>query len=172
VSDAAIVKRAKRDDWSRDLRAKIQAKADAKVSAALVSAEVSEKAALTEKVVVEVEAQVQSRIRLAHRADIGRGRTLVMNLLGELETVTGARELFEQLGELMANPDDKGAADKLNEAYHKVIGLSGRIKGAKELAEALRTLVTLERQAYGIGEDSNGGGDYERMLEEVHRAVA
>ena len=32
VSDAAIIKRAKRDGWSRDLRAKIQAKAEAKVS--------------------------------------------------------------------------------------------------------------------------------------------
>ena len=38
VSDAAIIKRAKRDNWSRDLKAKIQARADAKVSASLVRA--------------------------------------------------------------------------------------------------------------------------------------
>ena len=56
VSDAAIIKRAKRDGWARDLAAKIKAKAVAKVSAAAVSAEVSANQVVREQEVVEANA--------------------------------------------------------------------------------------------------------------------
>ena len=150
VSDAAIIKRARTHGWSRNLKAKIQAAADAKVSAATVSAEVSEKKALTERARVEVEAEVQSRIRLAHRKDITRMRALVLRLLSECEAESADPGLFAQIGELLRSPDEKGA-DRLNEAYQKAISLPTRIKGVKDLADTLRVLVALEREAYGIG---------------------
>lgn len=157
VSHTAINKRAKAKSWDRDLKAKIQAKADALVSKAEVSKQVSMETEATERVVVEANAKVIADIRIAHRTDIGRYRNLANKLLDELEELTDNRQLFEQLGELLANPDDNGT-DKLNDLYHKVIDLPSRTKTMKELGETLKNLITLERQAYGLGNDEQGGG--------------
>lgn len=149
ITHGAINKRAKRDGWERDLKAKIQAKADALVSKRTVSTEVSTKQADTEREIIEVNAEVIANIRMAHRGDICRSRRLTNKLLDELEGLTDNRELFEELGELMRDPDDNGF-DKRNDLYGKVISLPGRTKTMKELAETLKTLVALERQAYDL----------------------
>ena len=151
VSDAGILKRVKRDGWTRDLKAKIQAKADAKVSASLVSGEVSARTKLAESQVIEAEATTQATIRLTQRADIARSRRLAMSLLSELEATTGNIELFEELVVFLRDEDEKGQ-DKRNDLYNKVISMSGRVSNMKSLADTLKTLVTLEREAYGITE--------------------
>lgn len=153
VSDAAIIKRAKRDDWPRDLKAKIKAKADAKVSAAQVSKEVSEKTRLTEAIVVEANAMASARIQLTQRADVGRSRLLVMRLLAELEHHTEDGDVFQQLQELVSGESEDEPTDrsrKLHEAYQRAMSLSSRTKTMKDLADALKTLVMLERLVYGI----------------------
>ena len=165
VSDAAIVKRAKRDGWTRDLRAKIHARAEAKVSAAVVSAEVSAQTRLNERETIEKVSDEIVSVRLAHRNDIRRSRALTNKLLDELECLTDNRELFEQLGELMHSPDDKGM-DKLNDLYRKVVELPNRTKVMKELAETLRVLVALERQAYNLDEQQHEE-PYEERLRRV-----
>lgn len=155
VSDAGILKRVKRDGWTRDLKAKIQAKADAKVSASLVSGEVSAQTRLAEAQVIEAEADTQASIRISHRKDIGRSRRLLLALLEELEVATGNIELFQELGDFLRSDDDKGA-DKRNDVYQRVISSVGRIDSMKKLSDTLKTLVGLEREAYGIataGED-------------------
>lgn len=151
VSDAAIVKRAKRDGWSRDLRAKIQAKADAKVSEALVSARVSAQTKSRERDVIEANASVIADALLLQREDVRRGRTLVMSLFEELEHETAHRDLYQQLGELMQSGDD-ASADKLNDIYRKVISLPQRIDGVRKLSESLRIQIELERKVLNIDE--------------------
>src|SRR5438067_393783 len=145
ISHTAINKRAKKDGWERDLKAKIQAKADALVSKREVSAQVSKEQAETEKVIVEANAEVIANIRLSHRRDISRSRSLVIDLLAELEHETGKIDLFEELGDLLRNEDDKGR-DKLNDLYKKVISSAGRVSSMKALAETMKTLIGLERE--------------------------
>ncbi|VVM37667.1 hypothetical protein PS631_00116 [Pseudomonas fluorescens] len=164
VSHTAINKRAKRDGWDRDLKAKIKAKADALVSKREVSTEVSSKQAETEREIIELNAEVIANIRMAHRGDISRSRRLTNKLLDELEGLTDNRHLFEELGELMRNPDDNGQ-DKRNDLYNKIIDLPGRTKTMKELAETLKTLVALERQAYDL--DVKQGGSEEETLSKL-----
>lgn len=164
VSHTAINKRAKRDGWDRDLKAKIKAKADALVSRREVSTEVSSKQAETEREIIELNAEVIANIRMAHRGDISRSRRLTNKLLDELEGLTDNRHLFEELGELMRNPDDNGQ-DKRNDLYNKIIDLPGRTKTMKELAETLKTLVALERQAYDL--DVKQGGNEEDTLSKL-----
>lgn len=164
VSHTAINKRAKRDGWDRDLKAKIKAKADALVSKREVSTEVSSKQAETEREIIELNAEVIANIRMAHRGDISRSRRLTNKLLDELEGLTDNRGLFEELGELMRNPDDNGQ-DKRNDLYNKIIDLPGRTKTMKELAETLKTLVALERQAYDL--DVKQGGSDEDTLSKL-----
>ena len=80
----------------------------------------------------------------------------------ELESITDNRDLFEQLGELMREPDDNGQ-DKRNDLYHKVIELQGRVKMTKELSETLKTLMGMECQAFGLT-DQVGEESYEDRL--------
>lgn len=155
VSHTAINKRSKTEGWDRDLNAKIKAKADSLVSKREVSTKVSTETLATERGIVEANAEVIADIRMAHRTDIGRSRRLANKLLDELENLTDNRDLFEELGELMRDPDDKGF-DRRNELYGKVISLSGRTKTMKELGETLKTLVALERQAYDLDTKSAG----------------
>lgn len=155
VSHTAINKRAKAGDWSRDLKAKVKAKADALVSRATVSAEVSTKQVASEAKTVEVEATVQARIRLTHRADIGRSRRLAMTLLEELEQQSAQVPELMRLGEIMNSPDENGA-DKLNQLYQKIIALPSRTKTMKDLADTLRVLVALEREAFSIDNEEGG----------------
>lgn len=154
ISEGAIRKRAKRDGWSRDLSAKIQAKADELVRKDEVRSAVRSGSATTERAIVEASAQTIADIRLAHRGDIRRGRTLALSLLEELEAQTVDRELFEQLGDILRSEDDRGN-DKRNDIYNAVITSAGRIDSLKKLGDTLKTLIGLERQAYGMTDDAS-----------------
>jgi hypothetical protein len=150
VSHTAIQKRANKEPkWERDLAKRIQAKADALVAKQEVASQVAMERAATDAVIVEANAQVIAGIRLAHRSDIAKSRTLVMTLLAELQHQTEHRDLYEKLGELMMSPDDNGR-DKLYEAYTKAMALGGRTSTMKALSDSLKTLIALEREAYGL----------------------
>ena len=161
VSHPAITKRAKRDGWSRDLTAKIQAKADDLVNKAGVNSCVNAVNAVSERQIVEVNAEAIATIKLAHRKDIHRKRAIVARLMDELEAQVGPENaaLLADLGEMMRSPDDAGQ-DKLNDLYRKIISLPERAKTAKTLAETLRITVDMERQAFGMdakGADATPG---------------
>lgn len=151
VNHVAITRRAKREGWSRDLSAKIRAKADALVTERTVTADVTAERRVSERDIIDANAQAIVSVRLAHRKDIQRSRSITMRLLEELELQSGREnaELLEQLGELMRREDDRGQ-DRLNDLYQKIISLPGRAKTMKDLGESLRVLVTLERQAFGL----------------------
>ena len=151
TNHVAIARKAKREGWSRDLSAKIRAKADALVTERTVTADVTAERRVSERDIIDANAQAIVSVRLAHRKDIQRSRSITMRLLEELELQSGREnaELLEQLGELMRREDDRGQ-DKLNDLYQKIISLPGRAKTMKDLGESLRVLVTLERQAFGL----------------------
>lgn len=158
----AINKRAKVDGWARDLKAKIRAKAEALVSKREVSSEVSSKSAETERQIVEANAEAIVNVRMAHRTDIRRSRGLANKLLEELEQLTDQRELTEAFGEMMRRPDGFGN-DRLNDLYHKIIALPNRSKIMRELADTLKVLITLERQAYNLDEQEHEDTYEERL---------
>lgn len=149
VTEGAIRKRAKRDSWSRDLAAKIQARADELVRKEAVRAEVRSSQAATDRDVIEANAARIAQVRGEHRADISRARALALKLMAELEQETDNGDLFARLGELL-RADNEAGVDKLNDIYHKVISLPGRVDTMKKLAETLKHLVGLEREAYGL----------------------
>ncbi|WP_404463074.1 hypothetical protein LG331_09860 [Vreelandella aquamarina] len=161
ITHGAVNKRAKKEGWERDLKAKIKAKAEALVSKRAVSTEVSTKRADTERQVVESNAEAIANVRMAHRGDISRSRRLANKLLDELEALTDNRELYDELGDLLRQPDDRGM-DRMNDIYHKVISLPGRTKAMKELAETMKTLISLERQAYDL-DSKLGGSDSDEL---------
>ncbi|MDQ2256432.1 hypothetical protein [Enterobacter soli] len=149
ISEGAIRKRAKRDDWSRDLNAKIQQKADDLVRKQEVRRTVRNESTLTERVLIEATAEVIATVRMEHRGDIRRARELTNTLFDELGAQCADVIALEQLGDIMFDPDDKGR-DRLNEIYQKVISLPSRVKSMKDLSDSLKTLIGLEREAYSI----------------------
>lgn len=168
ITHGAINKRAKRDGWERDLKAKIQAKADALVSKREVSSLVSAEKVATDKVIIEANADRIADIRMTHRQDIGRGRRLALALLVELEEETGSIDLFRELGELLRSEDDKGQ-DRRNDLYQKVISSTGRIDNMKKLADTMKVLIGLEREAFGI---ESSAADLEmRRVEAITRTI-
>ncbi|WP_272658172.1 hypothetical protein [Providencia sp. PROV108] len=149
ISEGAIRKRAKKDDWSRDLNAKIKSRADDLVRKEEVRKQVRSETVLSERVLIEATAEVIASVRMEHRGDIRRARELTNNLFDELSAECADAPALSKLGELMFSPDDNGR-DKLNEIYHSIISLPERVKSAKALSETLKNLVGLERQAYGL----------------------
>lgn len=156
ISHVAINKRAKKEGWSRDLSGKIAAKAEELVTKEAVTKSVTSETKVTERQIVEANAQAIVAVRLGQRKDIRRARGLVMTLLEELEGSCGGDQvaLLQQLGEMMRDPDQFGR-DKLNDLYHAVIGLPGRAKTMKDLAESLSKLIDKERQAFGLDKDAS-----------------
>ncbi len=180
LSETAIRKRAKRDGWERDLSEKVKAKADALVRKEVVQ-QVRTEAAVrtkteprtetpTDAETVEIEAQVQARIRIAHRRDIGRNRSLVLKLLEELEVQTDCLDDLRQLGVLMESPDDNGV-DRLRDLYQKVIALPSRATTMKSLAESLRILVALEREAFHLESAPKADDPLSQLLSGMGRSM-
>ena len=149
TNHVAITRRAKKEGWTRDLAAKIHAKAEELVTRRAVTADVTAQRLVTERQVIEANAERIAQVRGEHRGTAARLNTLGLTLLAELEGQSADPALLEQLGELMRSADENGM-DKLNDLYRKVISTPSRIDSAKKVAETLRHAIGLEREAYGI----------------------
>lgn len=152
VSHVAVQKRAAREDWARDLSAKIKAKAEALVTKAEVTSQVTAETAATENAIVEANATAIMRVRLEHRKDIARARSLAMNLLAELEQTAEATPLIERLEALVAADAglDGTVALKRQQQLDKVLELGNRTATMKMLADTMTKLIGLEREAYSL----------------------
>lgn len=175
LTEGALRKRAKRDGWERNLEAKIQAKADSLVRKQAVRSEVRTGQVISERQIIESNAERIAQVRGEHRSDINRMRTLGLTLLAELEAQSASAEEMAALGEMLRAPDERGM-DRLNDLYQKIISTPGRIDGAKKVAETLKIAIGLEREAYGL-EPSKGGeggdtpaGSASRSLSDAERA--
>lgn len=148
TNHVAITRMAKKHGWQRSLGEKIRKAADGLVTVQAVTGDVTAKLP-SEKEIIAASAQAIVNVKLSHRKSIARQRTLVETLTAELEAQTADTELFSQLGELMRSEDDRGV-DKLNDLYKKIITFPQRIDSMKKLAETLKHLIYLEREAFDI----------------------
>ena len=149
VSHTAIQKKAKSSGWERNLAAKVKAKADALVARREVATQVATETAISERQLIEAGAEAIANVRLAHRSDIRRSRSICNKLLDELEGQTDNQGLLDELGEILRS-EDKNGNDRLNDIYQKVISMPGRVDSMKKLSDTLKTLIGLEREAYSI----------------------
>ncbi len=163
VSAGTIATKAKDRGWERNLQERIQM-AVAEQVARTVAAESDD--------VVQANADVIARVELGQREDIRNLRELVALLTRECQSQVKNSELFEQLGELMASPDEDGAMDKLNELYRKVASMPGRISAVKQLAETLKILIELERKVLKMDADTKEkGSGIEDLLRKIGKGA-
>lgn len=166
ANHVAISRRAKKEGWTRDLAAKIQAKAEELVTRQAVTPAETAQRRVTEREVIEANAERIAQVRGEHRGDISRMRSLGLTLLAELESQCANTEELETLGELLRKPDERGM-DKLNDIYQKIISTPGRIDGAKKVAETLKIAIGLEREAYGLTSEAKAPSSYEQSLRDL-----
>lgn len=127
ISEGSIRKRAKRDDRSRDLKAKVKERADDLVCKTEVRKQARIETTLTERALIEATAEVIVNVRIEHRGDIRRAREITNALFDELGAECADVASLRKLGELMPEPDDNGR-DKLNEIYHSIISCRNESK--------------------------------------------
>ncbi|MDP9895356.1 hypothetical protein J2W32_004454 [Variovorax boronicumulans] len=160
VSEGAIRKRAKKEEWARDLNAKIQAKAEALVRMEAVRSEVREKNRVPESVVVEANANAVYRVQMAHRAGLSKLSTLRDSLLLELE---GAASPDQKV-----DPPPPGTVTQIDAAAG--LALPVRIESLKKLAEVDEKIRRGEREAYGIDKIQPDEGGIVSKLSDAERA--
>lgn len=158
ITHGAITKRSKRDDWVRDLTAKIQAKAAELVSKSIVSKEVSKTTRILESEIVTANAVNNATIDISHRVGSTFSREVVDSLMQELKDQIADREEYAKLGEMLRNPDVYGN-DKLNDIYMKTISFNGRVDSVKKLTDAQKVIIELERRVYKIDTDPFADAD-------------
>lgn len=148
ITESAIRKRATRDDWGRDLSAKVRTKSDKLVRKDSVRTVRGIPDETPDEVLeVEIEAQVQARIRISHRTDIARSRKTVMTLLDELDAS-------------MTVPNGK-------KAPVAPLPLAVRVTSMRSLADSLRVLIECERKAYGLDDGAIAAVSFEDRLKAI-----
>lgn len=162
VSESGIRKRAGRDGWDRDLSARVAAKAETLVRKASVRSEVRSTQKDAERALVEASAEALKDVLLGHRIDIRQARGLATSLLDELRAMTNTPELFEKLCVLVSSEAGDGqSVMKRADAFAKVLDHPSRVDSLRKLGDTLKTLIGLERQAFGLkdGEADRPPGD-------------
>ncbi len=147
VTRVAIIKHFGKAAISRDLGARIQAKADAMMAEALVTGKVSVATTMREAEVICSNAVTQTTIRLSQQKRINTSTDLVDLLTEQLIAVAGQREEFEEAIEEMTEEDRSG---ERRARLMKAISLPVHATTAVSLANALKTLIGLQNDAYGI----------------------
>lgn len=156
ITEAAIRKRAKRDQWARDLSNRIRLKADDKVrKAAMVREPSTLLTSENEDDVVEFVATNNALIITKQSERVDESLSIVDSMILELKHQVVNKELYDQLGEIL-RAEDKFGNDKLNDIYQKVISFGGRTDGVKKLTETLKVLIELQRKIHKIDSDPDG----------------
>ena len=148
ITASAITQYAKNRGWQRDLSAKIKQKAaeivrDEEIRARTITPEL-------EQELTEHNAKMLASVQITQRGDVSRARNIVMELFTELEILSdpSQSEALHKLGELVQT----GETAAMKRAYRELTSLPTRVKLAKDLSDALKTLILLERTVYGMDE--------------------
>lgn len=149
-SHGAIQQYAKKHGIERDLSDRIKERTKQKLARAQLAKSASqERLKNTDEQTIELAAEVASTIVIKQQGRIAKHQTVAESLLLELEQMTNNRELFEEFGEIMRAPSVHGQ-DKRNDLYVRVIDMPNRVDAMKKLSDTLKTLIGLEREAFGI----------------------
>lgn len=159
-NEKSIRKKAIQFGWERDLSAKVAEK----VRNDLVRNEVRTSDHLDEKGIVEQAAATQIQVIREHRTSITGARNLIAKLYAELEAQTDGTDLIETL-KLALEQNDIASYGRI---VDRLTSLPTRIKGFNDLANALKTLIGLERQSFGITDNSIAE---DNTVEEIVRRI-
>ncbi|PHV09594.1 hypothetical protein [Chitinimonas sp. BJB300] len=176
VSDTLIRRKAKELRWERDLSEKVQAE----VRAELVRTEVRNSQARTnqcepanlrtkrtadpkrDREIVEAAAATGVAVVMSHRRDVAAARGIASLLLNELHDASQDIEAIEAA--ILTETQDDAGNLRRNQMM-KAVSLSTRAGTVRDLSTALKNLVTIERQAFGL---DRGDDDKKKATPMMH----
>lgn|SRR5574337_522927 len=168
VSDTAIIKKAKKHGWKRDLAAQVRKKTmDKLVVGDAVGATSAEE-------IVDMAAERATAVVTVHRADINKGREIVRTLFNELNELNKP-EVLELVEDSIHEETKNDINTKRRHTMLRAVSLPSRAGVIKALASALRDLVPLERQAFNLdpkNTDPKTPEDHVPVEERVKRFTA
>jgi hypothetical protein len=144
ITEGAIRKRARRDNWVRDLSDAIRDAADDMVRKAD-----SLRTPRTEREAVLAGATSITEQKLKTRKQLAQTQQVFDSLIDELTSVTADPDSLNKLGDMMRAPDEFGA-DKAHDAFIKATSLPVRMAMLKTASDTLKNLQAVSRLEYGI----------------------
>lgn len=162
VSEGAIRKWAKNANpqpWLRDLTGKVMEAARTQLIRSTHHAYDGVRTE-TERDLVDAAARTIINVVREHRGAIQAGQQMVGMLLGQLQDVAHHRETIEEMIiEDTASADGEGAAaagaTRRRTAMMRAVSLPSHAGVIKDLATAMKHLVGLERQAFGLSDKAD-----------------
>ena len=145
ITAPAIHKHAKKNGWTRDLTAKVRARSGEKQILAMARLGSSDSPPQTDEEIIEDAALTQIAVVQHHQVAIRDGHRLCVDLFDELRATTTHRGQIED----MIDAEDNALR---RYAMLQATSLPKRAETMRSLTQSLRTLVQLERQAFGIAD--------------------
>lgn len=149
VTDTAIRKKAKERGWERDLTNKVAEKVRADLVRSEVRTPNAREEVRTEREIVESAAATVVTVVREHRRDIATGRQLVSLLSTQLLDVAGHRDAFMAAIEAECAEDESG---ERRAKLMKAVSIPVHAATIRDLSNALKNLVALERQAFNVAD--------------------
>lgn len=154
LTEGAIRKRAKAEGWSRPLAEKVRAAVREK----LVRADGTQDGTQSDRVRTDAEtidfaANRGVELVRQHRASLGRANAIIAKLLDELESVTDNRSDIEDAIEVDTASEK---SPRRRDAMLRAVSLPSRAQTARELSQAMKNLIPLERQAFNLDSEVPG----------------
>lgn len=147
VSDTAIRKKAKADNWERDLTEKVQERVRSKLVRTEVRTHNAREPVRTEAEIIEAAAENAVQVVQIHRRDVRNGRNICAALFAELQDTSANRELIAECIE--SETQDDLSPTRRNQMM-KAVSLPTRARAMLDLSAAMKNLVAVERQAFNL----------------------
>lgn len=157
VDKSGLNRKIKQDGWVQDLSVEVRER----TRAALLKTEREEKTSAATPRDIEIAVQTNVAVVTRHRKQVGKGQDIVALLMTELiESSRYNNEIQDAIIDETAH--DK--TDMRRGRMLRAVSLSSRSATVRDLANALKCLITAERQAYNLDEQGSEESIDDRLL--------
>lgn len=147
TAEATIRAKALKEGWKRDLTSEVKQLTRTKMVENLAQVfQTEDIKEMADEQLIEEAARTQVEVVRQHQSTLKRGHSLTMRMLDELDATTAYKG---ELQELISST----IAPQRQEGLRRAVSLAGRATILRELANAARQWVILERQAFGISDE-------------------
>lgn len=161
ISEGMIRKKAKAQDWTKDLSAKVRQE----VRTQLVRSEVRT-SNVSERDIVQQAGITGAQVVRTHRRDARQASDLLAMLMTQLTEAAACRPDLENIIEETCKEDETG---KRYDRLMRAVSLPTHASTVRDLSTALKNLITIERQAHNL-DDIGGEESYEDRLARLMEA--
>ena len=175
ISRSAIVRKAKKEQWEKDLTEAVTLETKLQVRANIVREATEELHTklqcgfVKDMTAVEIEAFSNSMMLSAHEKAGTKGRQLFESILEKLDEQVQSTPTIEELKKLAESSEE---LEGLAAGLRKVLSLPSYVDSAKKAVEGLAKSIETERKARGLDDKEAGGGNgIEDVLDGIWQRV-